>query len=253
VEYIHTATLLHDDVIDHAQIRRGNSSANALWGNHTSILAGDFLLSKAFSMAIEAGNKEILRVLSRAATLMVEAEMLQIERSHDPLLSEAEYLQIITKKTASLISAASQIGAILAGVNSSKEQALAAYGLNVGIAFQIMDDVLDYASTENDLGKTIGKDLLEGSVTLPFIEALKRSSVQDKNIMLQLIRKGHELNAADLTVIFDIINKYDGSRGAIDKAKDFIQKAEDSLQVFDGADQKTQLLHLAHYVVERRN
>jgi len=252
VEYIHTATLLHDDVIDHAQIRRGNSSANAVWGNHTSILSGDFLLSKAFSMAIEAGNKEILRVLARAATLMVEAELLQIERSHDPLLSEAEYLQIITKKTASLISAASQIGAILAGVNSSKEQALAAYGLNVGIAFQIMDDVLDYASTENDLGKTIGKDLLEGSVTLPFIEALKRSSAQDKTIMLQLIRKGHELSAEDLTVIFDIINKHDGSRGAIDKAKAFIQKAEDSLKVFDGEDQKTQLLHLAHYVVERR-
>jgi octaprenyl-diphosphate synthase len=203
-------------------------------------------------MAIEAGNKEILRVLAHSATLMVEAEMLQIERSHDPLLSEAEYLQIITKKTASLISAASQMGAILAGVNSSKEQALAAYGLNVGIAFQIMDDVLDYASTENDLGKTIGKDLLEGSVTLPFIEALKRCSDQDKNIMLQLLRKGHELSAADLTVIFEIIKKHDGSRGAIDKAKAFIQKAEDSLKVFDGKDQKTQLLHLAHYVVERR-
>jgi octaprenyl-diphosphate synthase len=116
-----------------------------------------------------------------------------------------------------------------------------------------MDDVLDYASTENDLGKTIGKDLLEGSVTLPFIEALKRCSARDKNIMLELLHKGHELSAADLAVIFDIVNKHDGSRGAIDKAQLYIQKAEDSLKVFDGEDRKTQLLHLAHYVVERRN
>jgi octaprenyl-diphosphate synthase len=253
IEYIHTATLLHDDVIDHAQIRRGNASANALWGNHTSILAGDFLLSKAFSMAIEAGNREILRVLSRAATLMVEAELQQSEHSHDPLITETEYLQIITKKTASLIAAASQIGAILAGVNSSKEQALTEYGLNVGIAFQIMDDVLDYASTENDLGKTIGKDLLEGSVTLPLIEALRRSSAHDKNTVLHLMDKGQALDAADLSVIFEIVNKYHGSRGAIEKAKTFVQKAKDALTVFDSADHKTPLLDLATYVVERNN
>ncbi len=253
IEYIHTATLLHDDVIDHAQIRRGNVSANALWGNHTSILAGDFLLSKAFSMAIEAGNREILRVLSRAATSMVEAELQQSERSHDPLITETEYLQIITKKTASLIAAASQIGALLAGVNSSKERALTDYGLNVGIAFQIMDDVLDYASTENDLGKTIGKDLLEGSVTLPLIEALRRSSPQDKNRLLHLMHKGQALNADDLSVIFDMVNKYEGSRGAIEKAKSFIQKAQDALTVFDNADRKTPLLDLAAYVVERKH
>ena len=251
VEYIHTATLLHDDVIDHAQIRRGNSSANTLWGNHTTILVGDFLLSKAFSMAVEYGNTAILQVIARSATLMVEAETLQMEHSRDPLLSEDNYLQIITKKTATLISAAAQIGAILAGVSSTREQALADYGMNVGIAFQIMDDVLDYASTEHDLGKAIGKDLQEGSITLPFIEALQRSSVRDKKIMTELLCRGEELQPDDMATILAIINKYEGNRRAVDKAQYYIRKAEEALQAFDGSEQKKPLLALARYVVER--
>jgi len=251
VEYIHTATLLHDDVIDHAQIRRGNSSANMLWGNHTTILVGDFLLSKAFSMAIEHGSIPVLKVLSSAATRMVEAETLQLEHSRNSLLAEDEYLQIITKKTATLISAAAQIGAILAGVNSTREQALADYGMNVGIAFQIMDDVLDYASTEHDLGKAIGKDLQEGSITLPFIEALQRSSVRDKKIMTELLCRGEELQPGDMVAIIEIINKYEGNRRAVDKAQYYIRKAEEALQAFDGSEQKKPLLALARYVVER--
>jgi octaprenyl-diphosphate synthase len=251
VEYIHTATLLHDDVIDHAQIRRGNSSANSLWGNHTTILVGDFLLSKAFSMAVEYGNKAILEVIARSATLMVEAETLQMQHSRNPLLGEDEYLQIITKKTATLISAAAQIGAILAGANSTREQALADYGMNVGIAFQIMDDVLDYASTEHDLGKAIGKDLQEGSITLPFIEALQRSSVRDKKIMTELLCRGEELQPGDMIAIIEIINTYEGNRRAVDKAQYYIRKAEEALQAFDGSEQKKPLLALARYVVER--
>jgi octaprenyl-diphosphate synthase len=251
VEYIHTATLLHDDVIDHAQIRRGNSSANTLWGNHTTILVGDFLLSKAFAMAVEYGNTAILQVIARSATLMVEAETLQMEHSRDPLLSEDNYLQIITKKTATLISAAAQIGAILAGVSSTREQALADYGMNVGIAFQIMDDVLDYASTEHDLGKAIGKDLQEGSITLPFIEALQRSSVRDKKIMTELLSRGEELQPGDMAAILEIINKYEGNSRAVDKAHYYIRKAEEALQAFDGSELKKPLLALARYVVER--
>ena len=251
VEYIHTATLLHDDVIDHAQIRRGNSSANTLWGNHTTILVGDFLLSKSFSLAVEYGNAEILRVLSRTATLMVEAETLQMQHARNPLLSEEEYLQIITKKTATLISAAAQIGGILAGVSSAREQALADYGMNVGIAFQIMDDVLDYASTEHDLGKTIGKDLQEGSITLPFIEALQRSSDSEKKIMTELICREEELQPGDIAVILDIINKYEGNRLAVEKAQGYIRKAEEALQAFDGSAHRTLLSDLARYVAER--
>jgi octaprenyl-diphosphate synthase len=253
LEYIHTATLLHDDVIDHAQIRRGSSSANVLWGNHTTILAGDFLLSRAFAIAVEMGNLCILRVISEAATLMVEAEANQVAHSHDPLVSEEQYLQIITKKTASLIAAASRSGAILGGVNSTKEEALSEYGLNVGIAFQIMDDVLDYSSTENDLGKTIGKDLQEGSVTLPFIEAMKRSSGQDRKIMLEMIRNGRELGAPELTTILELIKKYEGSSYAVAKAKAYAQQAADHLMEFDSSEKRTHLLALAEYVVERKN
>ncbi len=252
LEYIHTATLLHDDVIDHARIRRGNSSANVLWGDHTTILVGDFLLSKAFSLAIELGNMQILKVLSEAATLMVEAETIQEERAYDPQLSEEEYFEIITKKTASLIAAASRIGAILANVNSGKERALAEYGLNVGIAFQIMDDVLDYSANENDLGKAIGKDIQEGSITLPFIEAFKRSSEQDRKILGEIVRRGKELEEKDLAVIFDLINKYDGSRRAVDKAKSYIKRAAVSLKLFDNPADK-ELLALAEYALERKS
>ncbi|MCX5894355.1 MAG: polyprenyl synthetase family protein [Proteobacteria bacterium] len=252
LEYIHTATLLHDDVIDHARIRRGNSSANVLWGDHTTILVGDFLLSKAFSLAIELGNMQILKVLSETATLMVEAETIQEERAYDPQLSEEEYFEIITKKTASLIAAASRIGAILANVNSGKERALAEYGLNVGIAFQIMDDVLDYSANENDLGKAIGKDIREGSITLPFIEAFKRSSEQDRKILGEIVRRGRELEEKDLAVIFDLINKYDGSRRAVDKAKAYTQRAAVSLKLFDNPADK-ELLALAEYALERKS
>ena len=251
VEYIHTATLLHDDVIDHAQIRRGNSSANTLWGNHTTILVGDFLLSKAFSMAVTYGNTAILQVIARAATLMVEAETLQMEHSRDLLLSEDEYLQIISKKTATLISAAAQIGGILAGAGSTREQALADYGLNVGIAFQIMDDVLDYASTEHNLGKAIGKDLQEGSITLPFIEALQRSSASEKMIITELICRDDELQPADMAAIFEIINKYEGNRRAVEKAQRYIRRAEEALQAFDSEERLKPLADLARYVIER--
>jgi octaprenyl-diphosphate synthase len=251
VEYIHTATLLHDDVIDHAQIRRGNSSANTLWGNHATILVGDFLLSKAFSMAVEYGNTAILHVIARTATLMVEAETLQMEHSRNPLLSEDDYLQIITKKTASLISAAAQIGGILAGAGSAREQALAEYGLNVGIAFQIIDDVLDYASTEHSLGKTIGKDLQEGSVTLPFIEALQRSSAREKKIMTELICRGEDLAPGDTAAICEIINKYEGNRRAVEKAEHYIRRAEEVLRAFDASERSKPLADLARYVVER--
>jgi len=251
VEYIHTATLLHDDVIDHAQIRRGSSSANTLWGNHTTILVGDFLLSKAFSMAVEYGSTAILGVIARTATLMVEAETLQMEHSRDPLLSEDNYLQIISKKTASLISAAAQIGGILADAGSIREQALAEYGLNVGIAFQIIDDVLDYASTEFNLGKAIGKDLQEGSITLPFIEALQRCSTREQKIMTELICRGEDLAPGDMTAIFEIINKYEGNRRAVEKAERYIRKAEEALQVFSASERRKPLADLARYVVER--
>jgi octaprenyl-diphosphate synthase len=251
VEYIHTATLLHDDVIDHAQIRRGNSAANTLWGNHTTILVGDFLLSKSFAMAVEYGNADILRVLSRTATLMVEAETLQMQQSRNPLLSETEYLQIITRKTATLISAAAQIGAILAEAGNAREQALADYGMNVGIAFQIIDDVLDYASTEHDLGKTIGKDLQEGSITLPFIEALQRSTDSEKKFMTELICREEQLQPGDIAAILEIINKYEGNRRAAEKAQDYIRRAEEALRVFDGSAHRALLSELARYVVER--
>jgi octaprenyl-diphosphate synthase len=252
LEYIHTATLLHDDVIDHAQIRRGNSSVNVLWGDQTTVLVGDFLLSKAFSMAVALGDLRILEVISKATTLMAEAETLQVERCGDTSISEEELFLIITRKTASLIAAACQIGGILGGVTSREEKILGDFGLNLGIAFQIMDDVLDYYSNENEFGKTIGKDLQEGSITLPFIKALERSSSEDRKFMIEITQKKC-LEKQELKCIMDLIEKYQGDKYAVQKARYYIKQAVDCLEAFeDKLNRKWPLLTLAEYVVERK-
>jgi octaprenyl-diphosphate synthase len=252
IEYIHTATLLHDDVIDHAEVRRGNSSANKLWGNQSTILAGDFFFSKAFSIAIETGDLKVLKVIATTAKLIAEGETFQVSKTDDPLISEDDYLYIVKNKTAILLAAASRIGGMLGKVPEKTEKALEDYGLNLGIAFQIMDDVMDYYSNENDFGKTIGKDFQEGSITLPFIAALKKSSPEDKAKLIETMQNKSR-DSGKLTDVINIINKYQGNSYAINIAKNYTKKAIVSLENIADQENRKPLIKLAEFIMERKS
>ena len=187
IEFIHTATLLHDDVVDRAFVRRGMASANSVWGDGASVLVGDFLFTKSFSIIVQDGNLHILEVVSGATTRMAEGEVMQLVKMGNPEIAEEDYYYVVMNKTAVLISAACQIGAILGKASLEKEKALADFGFNLGIAFQLMDDTLDYVSEEATLGKAIGKDLNEGKITLPLIHTLQTCSKGEREQLTQII------------------------------------------------------------------
>jgi octaprenyl-diphosphate synthase len=189
-EYIHTATLLHDDVLDHAETRRGNSSVNSVWGDRTSMLVGDFLFSKAFSLLVKTGNLRSMQVISDATTKVAEGETMQTARGGNANLTEEEYIAIVSNKTASLIEAACQVGAIMGNSSPERENNFKNYGLSVGIAFQMVDDTLDYTSEDEKFGKALYKDLQEGKVTLPLIHTLKQASAEDRQMILSLLQNG---------------------------------------------------------------
>lgn len=252
IEYIHTATLLHDDVIDQAEVRRGNSSANKLWGNQSTILAGDFFFSKAFSIAIETGNQKALELIATTAKLIAEGETFQVSKTNDPLISEEDYLYIVKNKTAILLAAASRIGGILGNVPEETEKALEDYGLNIGIAFQIMDDVMDYYSNENDFGKTIGKDFQEGSITLPFIEALKKSSPEDKSKLIRSMQNRNR-DKQELNEVINIINKYQGNSYSMKIAESYTEKAIDALEKIADQGARKPLIKLAEFIIARKS
>jgi octaprenyl-diphosphate synthase len=174
VEFIHTATLLHDDVVDASDLRRGLATANAVWGNKPSVLVGDFLFSRAFQLMVEDGSLKVLGILSHASAVIAEGEVLQLVTSNDTATDEAAYLAVIRAKTAQLFAAASQIGAVIADRPDAEEAALTAFGLNLGIAFQLVDDMLDYSARQAELGKTVGDDFRDGKITLPIVLAFKR-------------------------------------------------------------------------------
>ena len=251
VEFIHTATLLQDDVVDKAEIRRGSASANSKWGNEASVLVGDFLFTKSFSLLVEKGNWEIFQVLSRATTLMAEGELEELIRTDDLSLTEEGYLSIITRKTASLISAASQVGAILANVSEEKEKALSHFGMDVGIAFQLMDDTLDYTSREEEFGKEIGIDLQRGKVTLPLIYALGHCTPEEKAFIQETVEKASLTQEAFLRVA-EIIERSHGIRYSCDKGKEYIDRAKSHLHLFEDSKFRQALFTLADYVIERR-
>lgn len=250
LEYIHTATLLHDDVIDHADMRRGNSSAHRLWGNQSTILAGDYFFSRAFSLAVGVGNVRILDVIARAAQCLAEAETFQVAKTGDPLTTEQEYFYIIENKTASLIEAAARSSAILSGLELKQELLLADYGRNLGIAFQIMDDVLDYQASEKDLGKTICKDMQEGCMTLPLIAALAKGSEKEKATVSGLLNS-RQWQPKDIVSVREFIEKHQGTVYAVACANERIQAALSSLASLDTAGPKAALDDLASYVMNR--
>ncbi|MFI4926811.1 MAG: polyprenyl synthetase family protein, partial [Burkholderiales bacterium] len=190
VEFIHTATLLHDDVVDESTLRRGRATANEHFGNPASVLVGDFLYSRAFQMMLDAHDLRVMEILADATNVIAEGEVMQLMNMHDPNLDEAAYVQVIRSKTAKLFEASARLGAVLAGASPAVEQACAEYGQAVGTAFQVIDDVLDYAGTTEELGKNLGDDLREGKVTLPLIAAMRRGSDEQRALIRRAVETG---------------------------------------------------------------
>lgn len=250
VEFIHTATLLHDDVVDNANMRRGKASANTLWGNGASILIGDFLFSKSFHLTVADGDLSILKLLSGTTTQMAEGEVLQLLKGSDAGKNEKDYLSVVTNKTASLIAAACQIGAILGKVSIDKEKVIAKYGMALGIAFQLVDDCLDYTSNNEELGKAIGNDLKEGKITLPLICTIKNATSAEKEEILAAI-ESDDLKGAQLSSVIGLINKYKGIDYTLSMARQYVENAKACLNIFEPNIEKAALIALADYVVER--
>ncbi|MEI7671189.1 MAG: polyprenyl synthetase family protein [Deltaproteobacteria bacterium] len=251
IEFVHTATLLHDDVIDSAEIRRGSVSANNIWGNAASVLVGDYLYSTAFKLMTADGNLAIMKLVSQTTNTMSEGEIFQLVKSGKISITEKEYLSIIEKKTSLLISTACAVGGILGEAPDAQIEALARFGMRLGSAYQITDDTLDYVAQEEEFGKAVGKDLAEGKITLPLIWVLKQCSAKEKSLIKKVVR--HKAEGADhLMDIVALIDKYGGVNYALAKAKAYIDDGEDLLHIFPDSDAKTALLTVSNYIVERR-
>ncbi len=251
IEFIHTATLLHDDVVDRAYVRRGLASANSLWGNGASVLVGDFLFTKSFSLIVQDGNLRILEVISKSTNRMAEGEVMQLVKKGDPATTEKDYYHIVTNKTAVLISAACQIGGILGAVSPGQERALADFGLNLGIAFQLGDDTLDYTSARETLGKEIGQDINEGKITLPLIQTMRVCSPAEKEHLGRIIRDG-DRGEGDLDYVLKAVKEWGGIEYTFQAAENFIAEAKKSLLPFPISQEKEALLGLADYVLRRK-
>lgn len=252
IEFIHTATLLHDDVVDRAHVRRGIASANSVWGNGASVLVGDFLFTKSFSLIVQDGNLRILEVISRATTCMAEGEVMQLVKMGNPEITEEDYYFVVSNKTAVLISAACQIGGILGQAPMEKEKALAEFGLNLGIAFQLMDDTLDYTAEEETLGKAIGKDLDEGKITLPLIYTLRTCSPAERGRLVEIIKEPNR-RQPDLKYVMKTVRDCGGIDYTAKCAEEFVAKARSFLSLFPPSREKQALLDLADYTVRRKS
>lgn len=250
VEFIHTATLLHDDVVDSATLRRGLASANTLWGNEASVLVGDFLFSKSFSLMVAAGSLDILRVLSSATTVIAEGEVMQLLCTGEIDLSEERYIGVVRSKTAVLMSAACEAGAILGNASLEMQKALADFGMDLGIAFQLMDDTLDYIATEEEFGKSIGHDLEEGKITLPLIHTLRLCTDDERDRIVAVIEKD-EMSLEDFRDVSGLVKQYGGIEYTVAAARRYIEVCASYLQGFAPGNVRDALLNLAEYVVTR--
>lgn len=252
MEIIHTATLVHDDVIDNAEVRRGQPSPNQRWGNQTSVLAGDWLYMRAFSLALRERNFRILDLLIDLTQMMVEGELMQMDLLGHVNVTEHDYLDLVHRKTAGLFSVCGRLGAVLGETNPESEQRLADYGWNLGVAFQLVDDLLDFTASERVLGKPVGNDLREGKVTLPLILALKQCTSKEKNLVETVVQDGH-YNTVPLTDILEILNKYGAVEQTERRALEFTEKALIALAHFPESDYKRALHAVAGWVVNREN
>ena len=251
-EYIHTATLLHDDLVDNAALRRGNPVAHSLWGNSTAILVGDFLVARSLSIAVKTGRLKIIQVIAEITEFMSQGEIHQLLHKGNSRLSEEEYLQVIRNKTAFLIQGACQVGAIIADAGVDQERALSDYGLNLGIAFQMADDLLDYLADTKALGKNIGADLKEGKLTLPVIHALRAANPEDRHWMEAVIQNP-DFSVQDFKTLKEMLKTYGGIDYTQNLALDYITRAKASLSVFEPSQSRDILLNLAEYTLARRD
>ncbi len=250
VEFIHTSTLLHDDVVDEADTRRGQATANANWGNAASVLVGDFLYSRSFQLMVEPQNLRILSLMAETTNIIAAGEVLQLLNCHDADTDSERYFQVIYRKTAKLFEASAQLGAVLAKQPLAVEQALSTYGKELGNAYQLIDDVLDYAADETELGKTLGKDLAEGKPTLPLILALARSNSAEQALIRCAIEQGNTDNLSEITAIIHKTNALNDTKQA---AEDAIDRAIAALAVLPDSDYKTALIDLAKLSVNRNH
>jgi octaprenyl-diphosphate synthase len=250
IEFIHTATLLHDDVVDESSLRRGRETANALFGNAASVLVGDFVYSRAFQMMVSVNNMRVMRILADATNVIAEGEVLQLMNMHDPDVTEERYLQVIRSKTAKLFEAATELGSLIAGTTEDNINAAAEYGRSLGTAFQLIDDVLDYSGNAHDIGKNVGDDLREGKPTLPLIYLLQHGTTQERELVRNCIEHGDEEH------FDDILNAITGS-GALEytrlKAEQASQRAISCLDRLPEGGHKTALMQLAKFAVERNH
>ena len=247
VEFIHTATLLHDDVVDESDLRRGRGTANAVFGNAASVLVGDYLYSRAFEMMVDVDSMRIMQIMSGATTVIAEGEVLQLLNIHDPDVSEARYLQVVRFKTAKLFEAAAEAGAVLAGASSAQQEAAAAYGRHIGTAFQLVDDVLDYNGDVAALGKNVGDDLREGKPTLPLIRVLEVGTPEQKQLVREAIEKGE----AD----FDAVARAIQATGALEHASQCAVAeaalARAAIEILPDSPARQSLIDFCAFAIER--
>jgi octaprenyl-diphosphate synthase len=248
IEFIHTATLLHDDVVDESDLRRGRRTANAVWGNAASVLVGDFLYSRSFQLMVELDRVEVMRILADTTNLIAEGEVLQLLHVRNPDTDEAAYLRVIERKTAVLFAAATRLGALLAGADATLQQQLHDYGLNLGYAFQIADDVLDYSSDAGTLGKNLGDDLAEGKATLPLIHAIRESDAPVRDHLRAAIEHG---DTGALPQVLAAIHASGGLEYSRERARGYADLAERALDGLDDNDYLAALRGLARYAVNR--
>jgi len=250
VEFIHTATLLHDDVVDESDLRRGQESANALFGNQASVLVGDFLFSRAFELMIEDGSLDVLRILSHASSVIAEGEVLQLMTTNDTQTSEDTYLEVIKAKTAQLFAAACRIGAVVADRPRVEEDALDSYGMNLGIAFQLIDDVLDYSAKQATLGKSIGDDFKEGKISLPVVLAFRRGDEEERKFWRRTL-EDLDQSKDDFAHALHLMEKHRALKDSVERARHYGAMARDSLGIFKEGPIKTIFNDLIDFCIER--
>lgn len=250
IEFIHTATLLHDDVVDNASLRRGLASANTLWGNEASVLVGDYLFSKSFSLMVEDGDLNILRVISGATTIIAKGEVMQLVCMSDLNMTEERYIEVVESKTAVLLATACQAGAILGNASPEQEAALRDFGMDLGTAFQFIDDTLDYVSSEEQFGKSIGHDLKEGKVTLPLIHTLRHCNPSER-LQIANVISCETLDEEDFRKVVSMVRAHGGIEYSVQKAHEYVNRGKDRLTLFPDSPGKQALLSLADYVVTR--
>ena len=250
IEFIHTATLLHDDVVDESSLRRGRQTANALFGNAASVLVGDFVYSRAFQMMVAVSDMRVMRILADATNVIAEGEVLQLLNMHDPDVSEARYVQVIRSKTAKLFEAATQLGALIAGATDAEIDAAAEYGRSLGTAFQLVDDVLDYSGDATAIGKNVGDDLREGKPTLPLIYLMENGSPEQRELVRACIENGDEKHFDDVLAAITTSGALDYTKREAEKAA---QRAIASIAALPDSQFKDSLLKLCAFAVDRNH